>query len=224
MDVAIRNEILLIVLFAVAVFLFLCNFGIAGVLGNTISNILFGIFGLTAYVMPLVLFFMIAFGMVNSGSSIAARKLAAGVFLILLAGIIFELFTGVPEKAVSYEIGEIYTRCSQDHKGGGVLAGSLAYWCYHFMGMMGTVLVVLVALIISIVVITEKSFVSGVKSGGAGSTSVPGRMPPTGGNGPGYADRRWKKNANAGKKKNVSGRKNGRMKESCAWTKRSPAL
>ena len=32
MDVAIRNEILLIVLFAVAVFLFLCNFGIAGVL------------------------------------------------------------------------------------------------------------------------------------------------------------------------------------------------
>ena len=85
MDVAIRNEILLIVLFAVAVFLFLCNFGIAGVLGNTISNILFGIFGLTAYVMPLVLFFMIAFGMVNSGSSIAARKLAAGVFLILLA-------------------------------------------------------------------------------------------------------------------------------------------
>ena len=107
MDVAIRNEILLIVLFAVAVFLFLCNFGIAGVLGNTISNILFGIFGLTAYVMPLVLFFMIAFGMVNSGSSIAARKLAAGVFLILLAGIIFELFTGVPEKAVSYEIGEI---------------------------------------------------------------------------------------------------------------------
>ncbi len=166
MDVAIRNEILLIVLFAVAVFLFLCNFGIAGVLGTTISNILFGIFGLTAYVMPLVLFFMIAFGMVNSGSSIAARKLAAGVFLILLAGIIFELFTGVPEKAVSYEIGEIYTRCSQDHKGGGVLAGSLAYWCYHFMGMMGTVLVVLVALIISIVVITEKSFVSGVKSGG----------------------------------------------------------
>ncbi len=166
MDVAIRNEILLIVLFAVAVFLFLCNFGIAGVLGNTISNVLFGIFGLTAYVMPLVLFFMIAFGMVNSGSSIAARKLAAGVFLILLAGIIFELFTGVPEKAASYEIGEIYTRCSQDHKGGGVLAGSLAYWCYHFMGMMGTILVVLAALIISIVVITEKSFVSGVKSGG----------------------------------------------------------
>ena len=166
MDVAIRNEILLIVLFAVAVFLFLCNFGIAGVLGNTISDILFGIFGLTAYVMPLALFFMIAFGMVNLGNSIATRKLVAGVFLILLAGIIFELFTGVPEKAVSYEIGEIYTRCSQDHKGGGVLAGSLAYWCYHFMGMMGTVLVVLVALIISIVVITEKSFVSGVKSGG----------------------------------------------------------
>ena len=61
MDVAIRNEIFLIILFAVAAFLFVCNFGIAGVVGNTLSNVMFGIFGLTAYVMPLVIFLMIAF-------------------------------------------------------------------------------------------------------------------------------------------------------------------
>lgn len=165
MDVAIRNEIILIVLFAVAVFLFLCNFGIAGVMGNTISDIMFGIFGLTAYVMPLALFFMIAFGMVNNGNSIAARKLVAGVFLVLLAGMMCDLFTGAPEAAASYQIGEIYKRCSEQHNGGGVLAGSLAYLSYHFLGLIGTVLIVLVAIIISIVVLTDKSFVSGVKSG-----------------------------------------------------------
>ncbi len=77
MDVALRNEIILIVLFAVAVFLFLCNFGIVGVMGDTVSDAMFGIFGLTAYVMPLVLFLMIAFGMVNIGSTIAVRKLVA---------------------------------------------------------------------------------------------------------------------------------------------------
>ncbi|MDE6972870.1 MAG: hypothetical protein K2P38_07180, partial [Lachnospiraceae bacterium] len=71
MDTAIRNEVFLIVLFAVAVFLFVCNFGVAGVFGDTLSDMMFGIFGLTAYVMPLVLFVMIAFGTINSGSYIA---------------------------------------------------------------------------------------------------------------------------------------------------------
>lgn len=166
MDVAIRNEILLIALFALAVFLFLCNFGIAGVMGNTISDIMFGIFGLTAYIMPLAFFFMIAFGMVNSGSIIATRKLVAGVFLVLMTGMLCDLFTGAPEAAESYQIADIYIRCSENHNGGGVLAGSLAYLCFHFLGMTGTILVVLVAAIVSFVVLTEKSFVSGVKSQG----------------------------------------------------------
>lgn len=165
MDTAIRNEILLIALFAVSVFLFLCNFGIIGVVGNTISDVMFGIFGMTAYVMPVVLFFMVAFGMVNSGNVIAVRKLVAGAFLFLIAGMIFELFTGAPEAAESYRISAIYKECSKEHHGGGIIAGSLAYLCYHFMGMIGTVLTILVVSIISIVVLTEKSFVSGVKSG-----------------------------------------------------------
>lgn len=166
MDVAIRNEIILIALFAVAVFLFLCNFGIAGVMGNTVSNVMFGIFGLTAYIMPLALFLMIAFGMVNSGSTIASRKLVAGVMLFLIAGILCELFSGAIDEGESYQAAEIYLRCSEKHTGGGILAGSLAWFCHHFLGMIGTVLILLVIAIISIVVLTEKSFVSGVKSGG----------------------------------------------------------
>lgn len=166
MDVAIRNEIVLIALFALAVFLFLCNFGIAGVFGNTVSDVMFGIFGLTAYIVPLAFFIMIAFGMVNSGNSIAARKLVAGIFLVLLAGMLCDLFTGAPEKAQSYQIVEIYLRCSEGHSGGGIIAGSLAYLSFYFLGMTGTVLVILVAAIVSMVVLTEKSFVSGVTSKG----------------------------------------------------------
>lgn len=165
MDTAIRNEILLIALFALCVFLFLCNFGIIGVFGNAISNIMFGIFGMTAYVMPILFFLMIAFGVANSGNVIATRKLIAGIVLFLIVGILFELFTGAPGAAESYQIKSIYESCSSKHNGGGVIAGSLAYLLYHFMGMIGTVLTLLVAAIISIVVLTEKSFVSGVKSG-----------------------------------------------------------
>lgn len=166
MDTAIRNEILLIALFAVAVILFLCNFGVIGVAGNTVSSVMFGIFGITAYVVPIVFFIMIAFGMVNSGNSIAARKLVAGAVLFLIVGMVFELFTGKPGEAESYQIKDIYVSCSQEKNGGGILAGSLAYLFYHFLGLIGTVLAILVGAVISIVVITDKSFVTGVKSGG----------------------------------------------------------
>ena len=165
-DSAIRSEIWLIVLLAIAVFLFLCNFGIIGVVGDAISDVMFGIFGMTAFVMPIVLFLMIAFGAANSGNVIAIRKIVAGVVLFLVVGMVFELFTGTPQRMTDYNLKEIFDECSKAHHGGGVIAGSLAYLSYHFMGIIGTILLILVASVIAIVVLTEKSFVSGVKSGG----------------------------------------------------------
>ena len=55
MDLAIRNEILLIVFLALAVILFLCNFGIVGSVGNAVSGAMFGLFGLTAYITPVII-------------------------------------------------------------------------------------------------------------------------------------------------------------------------
>ena len=165
MDSAIRNEIILIGLLAVAVVLFLCNFGVIGVAGDQISHVMFGIFGLLAYIVPIAFFVMIAFGMVNSGNSIATRKLIAGVILFLLIGSVFDLFTGRPSLAESYQIREIYTGCSENKNGGGVIAGTLAYLMYHFLGLVGSVLAILVGVVICIVVITDKSFVTGVRKG-----------------------------------------------------------
>ena len=51
------HEISLILFFAVAVVLFLCNFGILGPVGKGISSILFGLFGLPAYAFSILLFF-----------------------------------------------------------------------------------------------------------------------------------------------------------------------
>ena len=165
MDSAIRNEIILIGLLAVAVVLFLCNFGVIGVAGDQISHVMFGIFGLLAYIVPIAFFVMIAFGMVNSGNSIATRKLIAGVILFLLIGSVFDLFTGRPSSAESYQIREIYMGCSENKNGGGVIAGTLAYLMYHFLGLVGSVLAILVGAVICIVVITDKSFVTGVRKG-----------------------------------------------------------
>lgn len=166
MDPGIRNEILLIVLAALALILFLCNFGLVGRFGGLVSDVMFGLFGLLAYVAPLIIFLMIAFGMLNVGNSIAVRKLVAGIVFFLLLGMSFELFNTNPVLAEGYQIAEIYGRCSEGHKGGGVLAGSLAYLSCKFLGMVGTVLLILVLGIICLVIVTEKSFIGGVAAGG----------------------------------------------------------
>ena len=166
MDVAIKSEVILIALFALAVFLFLCNFHILGVVGEAISGVMFGIFGLTSYLMPILFFVMIAFAMINSGNVIATRKIVAGVALYLIVGMICELVTGAPQEAAAYDLKGIYEACSQNRCGGGVLSGSLAYLAYRFLGLFGMILTSLVIAIIALIVITDKSFVNGVKHGG----------------------------------------------------------
>ena len=166
MDSAIKNEIILIGTFALAVFLFLCNFGIVGVFGDTIGDMMFGMFGLTAYIAPVVLFLTVAFGISNRGNRIAVRKLAAAVVLFLLVGMICDLTAGAWNEESLYRAQDIYLRCSESRNGGGVIAGTLAFISFHFLSMVGTVLMVTVLAIICLVVVTEKSFVGGVKSGG----------------------------------------------------------
>lgn len=166
MDMAIRNEIMLFVLAAVALILFLCNFGVIGSVGNVISSVMFGLFGLLAYVAPLLIFLMIAFGISNVGNHIATRKLIAGAVFLVLLGIIFEFFSTNPAEAEAFDIVEIYSRCSGKKQGGGVLAGSLAYLSCKFLDTVGTILLVLVLGIVCLVIVTEKSLIGGMAAGG----------------------------------------------------------
>ncbi|WP_342756153.1 DNA translocase FtsK [Kineothrix sedimenti] len=166
MDSAIKNEVILIGVFALAVFLFLCNFGVVGVFGDSISSMLFGLFGLTAYIAPVVLFLTVAFGISNRGNRIATRKLVAAVLLFLLIGMSCDLFAGAWTQDSLYNVKEIYERCSESKNGGGVIAGTLTFLSYHFLSMVGTALMLIVLAVICLVILTEKSLVGSMRSGG----------------------------------------------------------
>ena len=166
MPSAIRNEILLIVFLALAVILFLCNFGIVGTVGNAVSTFMFGIFGLMAYIAPVIIFLSIAFGMSNIGNNIATRKLVAGIVLFLVLGMVFELINADYAQTDTYQLASIYKRCSENRNGGGIIAGSLAYAFHKLLGMVGTVLAMIVIAIICAVIVTDKSFLNGVANQG----------------------------------------------------------
>jgi len=164
MDIAIRNEIILIAFLAICVILFLCNFGIVGKFGDVVSTFMFGVFGLMAYVAPVIIFLAIAFGISNVGNNIATRKLVAGIVLILTVGMVFELISAGYTETDTYQFKEIYTRCSENRNGGGVLAGSAAFALYKMLGMVGTVLAMIVIGIICAVIVTDRSFLNSVAS------------------------------------------------------------
>jgi len=162
----IKNELILIGILAVAILLFLCNFGVIGSFGNIVKGVMFGIFGLLAYIVPILLFISIAFGISNRGNYIASLKLVAGVTLFLLIGVVCELFSGNLNTAEgTYSVAAIYTASATNYNGGGVLCGSIAYAMVHLLDMVGTILVIIVLGIVCAVAITEKSFLGGVKKG-----------------------------------------------------------
>ena len=103
-----KNEIVLISILAVAVFLFLCNFGVIGAVGDMISTLLFGVFGFTAYLFPVMIFLAVAFGISNRGNGAAVLKLSSGVVLFLLFGMVTEFITGNLLNSNGYDIKSIY--------------------------------------------------------------------------------------------------------------------
>lgn len=165
-DSELFHEIGLIVLFVVMVILFCCNFGIIGPVGNAISGVLFGIFGFTAYIAPIVIFLAVAFWFANEGNPTAVRKMIAGVVLFLMLGVICDLIARTAGSMEQYDIKLLYTNCSTGKKGGGILAGSICYLLLHYLETVGTVLVVLLCSVISLILVTERSFLNSIRNGG----------------------------------------------------------
>ena len=166
-DSALFHEIGLIALFVVMVLLFCCNFGIVGPVGNAVSGVLFGLFGLITYVLPLLIFFAASFWFANEGNPNAVRKLVSGVVLCIMVGVLCDLLTKGAGTLETYNIKILFENSRDNKTGGGVLSGSISYLLQHYLETIGTVLVVLLCSVVSLILLTEKSLLSSVKKGGS---------------------------------------------------------
>lgn len=162
---AISSEITLLVLLVCMVLLFLCNFGVIGVFGNAVSTFMFGVFGLFAYIAPVAIFVSMAFMISNPDNLKVKVKVASASFAVLFFSALLHLFTGKLSQMTAYSIKSIYQISASQKTAGGIFGGSLAYFFFRYIGKIGSFLFLLVLFIICIVIITEKSFVNGVKQG-----------------------------------------------------------
>lgn len=168
-DIAVKNEVMLIAIFAMEIFVFLCVIGIIqGTAAIAIANIMFGVFGLLAYLIPIIIFLAFAFGISNRGNTVAVIKLISAGVLVFLLGIIAYMLINQESFIISDSlIADLYKSSSGEKAGGGVLFGLIAHGLYQLIGFGGTLFFVIVLGIISIVFITEKSLLSGLRKGGS---------------------------------------------------------
>ena len=163
-DSMIRREVVILGLFAVSILLLMSNFGVGGVVGGFISDFMFGVFGMFAYVLPVALFLVTAFSISNKENTIAIIKMTAMVVAGILCCCFMQLLTGSWEAGTTAKA--FYTYSIQEKRGGGFLGGMLCKMFIGAFGVPGTWILLLVLLVICIVVITERSFISGVTRGG----------------------------------------------------------
>ncbi|MCR5032684.1 MAG: DNA translocase FtsK [Lachnospiraceae bacterium] len=165
LDPALSNEIVLILVLAVCIFLFLCNFGIIGSFGNLISSLEFGLFGFSAFIMPIGLFVLIGFLKVNPHNPVVIRKSIASVVLFLVFGIICELISGhltiLPSE--KFDVRYFYGFSSENRSGGGLFGGSLAFLLNKSLSTAGTILLLIVIVLICAILLTEREFLMGLK-------------------------------------------------------------
>ncbi len=160
-DSFLKDEVVLLIVLAIAILLMLGNFKIGGAFGDVVNSFMFGVFGLMSYVMPLFLFFGTAFVISNKGNQIASIKLFAWILLFLVLCTFFEL-TFVRDLK-DLKILECFTYSKVEKTGGGILGGIFAKMFSSVFGMIGAYVVDVILAIISIVLITEKSFFQGVE-------------------------------------------------------------
>ena len=87
----IRGEIIILIALAVCILLVLSNFGMGGIVGEAVSSVFFGLFGIMAYVLPFAAFGISAFLVSNRGNAHAYIKIGAAVVLFLLLTAVFGL-------------------------------------------------------------------------------------------------------------------------------------
>lgn len=151
------GEIVIWIITACMLILELANFGLCGFV-NYVSQFLFGLFGITEYILPIFVIVSAFFLHVNEYKKRAVQKVILSVFLLICVGMVAQMGTHVTG------IKDIFLHGFQDKRGGGIVCGGIAFLLNRLLGTAGTYIVVILAILIGIVFLTEISVIEVIKS------------------------------------------------------------
>lgn len=162
---AMVREAVMLTVSAIALVFLLCNFGLGGKFGTVVSSFMFGLFGITAYIFPILLFVGVLFWMSNVGSGKARIKLIASLVVYFAVCAVLEQISFPYEKDTGLMV--YYKFSAEKHLGGGWFGALLGRIFVPIIGELGMHIFMIAVILAGIVLITEKSLVGGVKKHGS---------------------------------------------------------
>ena len=158
-----RREIILWVIVAVSLLLFISNLGIGGKVGGAVSGFFFGLFGMISYIFPIILLVGSFFGISNKDNAFAIVKLVAAILFAVFICVF--LYLVVYGKEVVPPV-TAFADSRQSKIGGGLVGALIGYFIVPAFGLIGSYIIDIVVLIVTLVLITGKSAMRGMKAGG----------------------------------------------------------
>ncbi|MCD8154039.1 MAG: DNA translocase FtsK [Clostridiales bacterium] len=151
-----QNDIILLIILAACIILMASDFGMGGIVGNTISKACFGVMGLMAYAFPVLLFIAAAFLISNHTNPLAYKKVAAGiVFFACMCGLL-QLLTAGYQKSSTFS--DYFAMSSNYHTGGGVIGGALCISTISAFGTVGAYVILVMVMMVCLIILTQRSF------------------------------------------------------------------
>ena len=170
-----KNEVILMITLVVSVLLLLSHFNLGGKVGAVTNGIMFGLFGLVAYLFPVLLFFGMAFFLANRGSRALTGK------MIYLFGMLF-MFTALIQLMTTYRSEQLtnvgvvtdqvmkfseycdelkftsfYKLAAEYKKGGGIFGGLICYLFEPLFGTVGSYVVVIALFLVFFMLFSGKA-------------------------------------------------------------------
>lgn len=157
------KEVNLWISVAVALFLFLSNFGICGIVGNALKSVMLGSFGWMGYLFPIVLAITVGIIAYNEMNSTIVSKIISGIILFMDFTLLFHLFEfgGSESSVISF-----YRDGAKGLFCGGIVGGTIGKTLHSLLGLTGAYIIAFVILIICVVLLTEKSIMSVIRDKG----------------------------------------------------------
>ena len=163
----VRQDIALIVVLIIMLFLFLSLLGFGGSVGKILADILFGLFGIIAWCMPVYLFLFSLLLLTNSMTTRMRIRLAA-LMIILLTGEAAVHLQLQAAHLISLEAPfsplDTFLFCSINHLGGGVVGGAISWVLYYALRMVGSVVFLAGAALISLLLLIQRSPAAALRS------------------------------------------------------------
>lgn len=152
------SEIIFILLLVFSILVLLSLFGLCGYFGEVVANVMFGIFGLLAYIFPVYIIVCAGFYISNRGNKVIRNKIiySIGLYFGLLG--MFQWFSNTRASSIL----DIYKVSSHGRSGGGFLGGILGYALPKFLGRGGSFVIILGIILIFLVLVTRKLFFASI--------------------------------------------------------------